>query len=237
MQCPIGKRKVYHVTTPERVLSIKREGLKASCHLTDPTRDAAFAEHFLKVRRCSNYAWADLSPTIAALLDEHPVSYPPPIVEACVDEKSMVYNMEFINRSQDCVWDANDTPENIENMFARMKEGICQWKESGVPLKDYKKGQHRLPEILFGDVPPEELRVVAMTETDITPKEREDLLEFIEYVREGQQSLSEKDRQEMSKGAAAFEANWAPLLKEQWDKVLRLPQQDDIECSGSSQTD
>lgn len=231
MQCAKGKLKVFHVTTPDKAEAIKREGLEASCHV--PT---AFADIMLELRRCSNYAWADLASEIYHITDDHPTDYPRPVVEVCASEETPVYEMQRINNAQGCVWGQGKAEAFLNNlskedMVTCMKKHICEWKESAIPLKDYEKGRYEKPEVLVGSIPPSEVNVVPMVEASISKEERRKLAEFIAMVDEYKTyEASEPEPEKYKKAREQSEKEWQSILQKQWDKLEDV-HSDDVECT------
>ena len=217
MICAPGEVKVFHITTLDKVEEIKRDGLKSSCHI--PT---AFGDIFVKERRCSNYAWADLAQVIYEITDDHPTDYPPPVVEVCLDENIPVYNMQLMNKAQQCVWGSNNMSK--EELATCIKVYISEWRESAIPLKDYKKGQYRKPEVIFGDVPVDKLHIAPMVEASISKEEMENIRFFITQVDNWEKYKAEHPPEEegTSTGARRFEDDWEALEAQQWAKLKDL---------------
>ena len=237
MQCAKGKLKVFHVTSPDKAEVIKREGIEASCHVP-----SAFADIMLELRRCSNYAWADLACEISKIIDDHPTDYPRPVVEVCVDENTPVYEMKRINDAQACVWSQEKAEAFLNNLSKKdmvtcMKKHSCEWKESAIPLKDYEKDRYEKPEVLIGSIPPSEVNVVPMVEAAISEDERRELADFIIAVNEYKKYEAlepeplEPEPGEYKRAREQSEKEWQALLQKQWDKLKDVPHSDDVECT------
>lgn len=175
--CPVGKKRVYHRVfvgagdepLESRLAKIQKEGLKATCHISGNALDLV-----LKERRCSLYGYPDANPIIHAFyeaLDEGDYQEPPTLIEACVDETTKVYDMEHADEV--AVWQALKRIDMYEITEPELVQQACKWKRSAIPLKSYKTGTYKYPEVLFKDIPPEHLRVVNLLEVPIDSEEQQ----------------------------------------------------------------
>jgi len=231
MICLPGKVKVYHITSPEGAIQLKRDGIKATCRTNIP-----FADILSEKRRCSNYAWADLLFTIDAILEDHPTKKPPLVAEICVDESTLVYDMTKINEGEECV-EAQKSPHPHFRHLSKvdalkcLQKSVCEWKASAIPLKNYPTGLYSQPEVLFGDVTSDEINIIPMVEAPMAEGTRKRLEFFVQTVDELLGTLTPKDREAILEGNIRFQKSWDELYKERQENLKDIPLSKDIECT------